>query len=124
MRSLFQVNVEEGRHLWAMVYLLHSYFGADGRDEAEALLERRSGNEDSPRILEAFNEPIETGWTSSASRRSPIVTASTSWRRWPSRASTRCAHLDAVHADRGGLPHADRRERRGPHHPPRRRISA
>jgi benzoyl-CoA 2,3-dioxygenase component B len=60
MRSLFQVNVEEGRHLWAMVYLLHSYFGADGRDEAEALLERRSGNPDSPRILEAFNQPIES----------------------------------------------------------------
>ena len=31
MRNLFQVNVEEGRHLWAMVYLLHSYFGRDGR---------------------------------------------------------------------------------------------
>lgn len=60
LRSLFQVNVEEGRHLWAMVYLLHTFFGADGRDEAEALLERRSGNEDSPRILEAFNKPIET----------------------------------------------------------------
>src|SRR5215211_6651365 len=27
LRNLFQVNVEEGRHLWAMVYLLHSYFG-------------------------------------------------------------------------------------------------
>jgi benzoyl-CoA 2,3-epoxidase subunit B len=60
MRSLFQVNVEEGRHLWAMVYLLHTYFGADGREEAEALLERRSGNPDSPRILEAFNEPIDS----------------------------------------------------------------
>jgi benzoyl-CoA 2,3-dioxygenase component B len=60
LRNLFQVNVEEGRHLWAMVYLLHSYFGRDGREEAEALLERRSGNEDSPRMLEAFNEPIDT----------------------------------------------------------------
>lgn len=58
LRNLFQVNVEEGRHLWAMVYLLHSYFGRDGREEAEALLERRSGNQDSPRILGAFNEPI------------------------------------------------------------------
>ncbi|MGH8994082.1 MAG: benzoyl-CoA 2,3-epoxidase subunit BoxB, partial [Acidimicrobiia bacterium] len=38
MRNLFQVNVEEGRHLWAMVYLLHAYFGRDGREEAEALL--------------------------------------------------------------------------------------
>ncbi|HUO45956.1 MAG TPA: benzoyl-CoA 2,3-epoxidase subunit BoxB, partial [Acidimicrobiia bacterium] len=31
LRNLFQVNVEEGRHLWAMVYLLHKYFGRDGR---------------------------------------------------------------------------------------------
>jgi benzoyl-CoA 2,3-dioxygenase component B len=59
LRNLFQVNVEEGRHLWAMVYLLHSYFGRDGRDEAEELLERRSGNPDKPRILNVFNEPIE-----------------------------------------------------------------
>ena len=42
-----------------MVYLLHSYFGRDGRDEAEELLERQSGNRDKPRILDAFNEPIE-----------------------------------------------------------------
>ena len=59
LRNLFQVNVEEGRHLWAMVYLLHSYFGRDGREEAEELLERRSGNEDKPRILAAFNEPCD-----------------------------------------------------------------
>jgi len=50
MRNLFQVNVEEGRHLWAMVYLLQKYFGRDGREEAE------SGNADKPRILGAFNE--------------------------------------------------------------------
>ena len=56
MRNLFQVNVEEGRHLWAIVYLLVKYFGKDGREEAEALLERRSGQEDNPRILGAFNE--------------------------------------------------------------------
>ena len=56
LRNLFQVNVEEGRHLWAMVYLLHKYFGRDGREEGEALLERRSGHEDNPRILQAFNE--------------------------------------------------------------------
>src|SRR5260221_7144101 len=59
LRNLFQVNVEEGRHLWAMVYLLHRYFGRDGREEAEDLLARRSGNPDRPRILGAFNEPIE-----------------------------------------------------------------
>jgi benzoyl-CoA 2,3-dioxygenase component B len=57
LRNLFQVNVEEGRHLWAMVYLLQRYFGRDGREEAEALLERRSGDRDNPRILGAFNEP-------------------------------------------------------------------
>ncbi|MQA85484.1 MAG: benzoyl-CoA 2,3-epoxidase subunit BoxB [Streptosporangiales bacterium] len=56
LRNLFQVNVEEGRHLWAMVYLLHAYFGREGREEAEALLQRNSGSEDSPRILGAFNE--------------------------------------------------------------------
>ena len=63
LRNLFQVNVEEGRHLWAMVYLLHSYFGRDGREEAEALLERRSGDADHPRILTTFNEPC-TDWLS------------------------------------------------------------
>ncbi len=56
LRNLYQINVEEGRHLWAMVYLLHKHFGRDGREEAEALLERRSGDEDTPRILQAFNE--------------------------------------------------------------------
>jgi benzoyl-CoA 2,3-dioxygenase component B len=56
MRNLFQVNVEEGRHLWAMVYLLHKYFGTEGRDEADALLQRRSGDADTPRMLGAFNE--------------------------------------------------------------------
>ena len=56
MRNLFQVNVEEGRHLWAMVYLLQKYFGRDGREEADDLLRRRSGNQDAPRMLGAFNE--------------------------------------------------------------------
>ncbi|MBN06904.1 MAG: benzoyl-CoA 2,3-epoxidase subunit BoxB [Rhodospirillaceae bacterium] len=59
LRSLFQINVEEGRHLWAMVYLLHAYFGRDGREEAEEMLVRHSGDEDKPRILEAFNVPTE-----------------------------------------------------------------
>jgi benzoyl-CoA 2,3-dioxygenase component B len=58
LRNLFQVNVEEGRHLWAMVYLLHAYFGRDGREEADALLARRSGDADNPRILGTFNERI------------------------------------------------------------------
>jgi benzoyl-CoA 2,3-dioxygenase component B len=56
LRNIFQVNVEEGRHLWAMVYLLDAHFGRDGREESEALLQRRSGDRDRPRILGAFNE--------------------------------------------------------------------
>ncbi len=56
LRNLFQVNVEEGRHLWAMVYLLHAYFGREGREEAGELLLRNSGSAETPRILGAFNE--------------------------------------------------------------------
>ena len=63
LRNLFQVNVEEGRHLWAMVYLLHAHFGRDGREEAEELLARHSGDADKPRILTTFNEPI-SDWLS------------------------------------------------------------
>jgi benzoyl-CoA 2,3-dioxygenase component B len=59
LRNLFQINVEEGRHLWAMVYLLHAHFGRDGREEAEELLSRHSGDSDKPRILGTFNEPVE-----------------------------------------------------------------
>src|SRR5436305_3902395 len=63
LRNLFQVNVQEGRHLWAMVYLLHAHFGRDGREEAEELLMRHSGDADKPRILGTFNEPMDN-WLS------------------------------------------------------------
>ncbi|MEQ1503550.1 MAG: benzoyl-CoA 2,3-epoxidase subunit BoxB [Myxococcota bacterium] len=59
LRNLFQVNVEEGRHLWQMVYLLHAFFGREGRDEADEMLARRAGDPDKPRILEAFNQKCE-----------------------------------------------------------------
>jgi benzoyl-CoA 2,3-dioxygenase component B len=59
LRNLFQVNVEEGRHLWAMVYLLHAHFGRDGREEADLMLQRHAGDPDRPRILEAFNEKTD-----------------------------------------------------------------
>jgi len=39
-----------------MVYLLHRFFGRDGREEADAMLERYSGDANHPRILGAFNE--------------------------------------------------------------------
>ncbi len=41
-------SVEQQRH-----------FGRDGREEADELLARRSGSSDKPRILNAFNEPID-----------------------------------------------------------------
>ncbi len=56
MRNLFQVNVEEARHLWAMVYILQKYFGKDGREESAELLQRQSGSLEKPRMLGAFNE--------------------------------------------------------------------
>src|SRR5215210_6711024 len=49
-------SVEQQRHLGAIVYLLQKYFGRDGREEADDLLRRRSGDADSPRMLGAFNE--------------------------------------------------------------------
>ena len=61
LRNLFQVNVEEGRHLWAMVYLLHTYFGRDGREEAEELLQRRSRRRRQaahPRRVQRADEPL------------------------------------------------------------------
>jgi benzoyl-CoA 2,3-dioxygenase component B len=59
LRNLFQINCEEGRHLWAMVHLLCEHFGKDGEREIEGLLARRSGSAENPRILNAFNHPIE-----------------------------------------------------------------
>jgi benzoyl-CoA 2,3-dioxygenase component B len=78
LRNLFQVNVEEGRHLWAMVYLLHTYFGKDGREEADELLQRRSGNADTRASWARSTSPAWTGCRSSASRCSPTATASSS----------------------------------------------
>jgi benzoyl-CoA 2,3-dioxygenase component B len=59
LENLFQFFLEEGRHTWAMVHLLLAHFGADGVVEAEALLERLSGDPDNPRLLDAFNYPTE-----------------------------------------------------------------
>src|SRR5438067_3486352 len=36
--TLFRSNVEEARHLWAMVYLLQKYFGRDGQDRKSTRL--------------------------------------------------------------------------------------
>ena len=79
LRNLFQVNVEEGRHLWAMVYLLHAYFGRDGprggRGAAAAQL-RRPRLAAHPRRVQRGD--ARTGCRSSCSPTSPTGTASTS----------------------------------------------
>jgi len=59
LENLFQFFLEEGRHTWAMVHLLLAHFGTDGVLEAEALLERLSGDADNPRLLDAFNCPTD-----------------------------------------------------------------
>jgi benzoyl-CoA 2,3-dioxygenase component B len=78
LRNLFQVNVEEGRHLWAMVYLLHAYFGRDGREEAENCSSATAATPTS----RASWAPSTSRWTigcpSSCSPTSPTGTASSS----------------------------------------------
>ena len=117
MRNLFQVNVEEGRHLWAMVYLLQKYFGTDGREEAEALLQRRSGDPDTPRMLGAFNEKTPD-WLSffmfTLFHRPRRQDAARGAGAIGLRSAV--AHLP-LHADRRSAPHVRRRDRRHPHHP-------
>src|SRR5258708_13007785 len=46
-----------------MVYLRHAYFGRDGREEAKERLAGHSGDQNKPRILTTFNEPM-TDWLS------------------------------------------------------------
>ena len=55
-RSLARILAEETRHGWQMAYLLVTYFGSDGRREAEKLLQRRSDNRS--RLLGTFNEEM------------------------------------------------------------------
>ncbi|MBI2369517.1 MAG: phenylacetate-CoA oxygenase subunit PaaI [Deltaproteobacteria bacterium] len=57
LESLVRVNREEMRHGWQMAYLLVTYFGDEGRKEAEGLLQRRADAR--TRLLGSFNEPVE-----------------------------------------------------------------
>ena len=64
-KSAMRIMCEEQRHGWQMAYVLCNYFGAQGIREAQKLLERNSsanpirGEEDRPRLLGSFNEPID-----------------------------------------------------------------
>jgi benzoyl-CoA 2,3-dioxygenase component B len=63
LNNLFQFLLEEGRHSWAMVHVLLEHFGHDGLIEANKLLERMSGDSNSPRLLDAFNAAV-SDWLS------------------------------------------------------------
>ena len=54
-----RIMAEEQRHGWQMAYLLMTYFGQQGRREAQKLLERNA--QDGDRLLGAFNRPM-THW--------------------------------------------------------------
>tara|TARA_B100000900_G_C20591994_1_gene721948 strand:+ start:980 stop:2140 length:1161 start_codon:yes stop_codon:yes gene_type:complete len=54
-----RIMAEEQRHGWQMAYLLMTYFGQQGRREAQKLLERNAQEGD--RLLGAFNRPM-THW--------------------------------------------------------------
>ena len=64
-KSAMRIMCEEQRHGWQMAYVLCNYFGDQGIREAQKLLERNSsanpirGEDDSPRLLGSFNEPID-----------------------------------------------------------------
>ncbi len=115
LRNLFQVNVEEGRHLWAMVYLLHSYFGRDGRDEAEELLgapERQPRQAAHPRrVQRADRQLARLLHVHDVHRPRRQVAAAVAVGEL---ARSAVAH-DALHADRGSAPHVRRRDRRRAH---------
>ncbi len=114
LRNLFQVNVEEGRHLWAMVYLLHQHFGRDGREEAEALLQRRSGDARTTRASWAPSTRSTPDWlaffmfTYFTDRDGKFQLS----RAGRDAASIRWRAPRKLHADRGSAPHVRGRERR------------
>ena len=89
MRNLFQVNVEEGRHLWAMVYLLHKYFGNDGREEARSSCAGARAAPMRRACSVPSTKPRQTGCRSFCSPSSPTATAGCNSRRSPSPASIR-----------------------------------
>ena len=111
LRNLFQVNVEEGRHLWAMVYLLQRYFGRDGREEAERCSSAARGDANNPRILGAFNEKTPdwlaffmfTYFTDRDGKFQLCALAEIGF--------DPLARTTQVHADRGSAPHVRRRDR-------------
>ena len=121
LRNLFQVNVEEGRHLWAMVYLLHTLLrprrprGGGGAAAAPQRQPRQAAHPG--RVQRAHRQLarlLHVHDVHGPRRQVPAARA----RRERLR-SARAHH--ALHADRGGAPHVrgrDRRRARGRRAPP------
>ena len=84
LRNLFQVNVEEGRHIWAMVYLLH-HFDAMGVTKRILCWNAAAVIPTNPAFWRPLTSPVTTGSTFSVSRCSQIATASISSLRLRSR---------------------------------------
>jgi benzoyl-CoA 2,3-dioxygenase component B len=57
LASLARIMMEETRHGFQMCHLLVSHFGADGKIEAQKMLERRAFGKRN-RLLKAFNEDV------------------------------------------------------------------
>ena len=114
MRNLFQVNVEEGRHLWAMVYLLQKYFGRDGREEADESaapplrLGRRAAHARRVQRGDAGLAVVLHVHLLHRPRRQDAAALAGAIRLRPA-----VAHLP-LHADRGSAPHVRRRDRHQP----------
>ncbi len=84
LRNLFQVNVEEGRHLWAMVYLLHTLLRPRRPRRGRGACSSAARATPTSRASSARSTSrSRTGSTSSCSRCSPTATASTSSPRSP-----------------------------------------
>ena len=115
LRNLFQVNVEEGRHLWAMAYILHSLLrprrARRGRGAARAA-ERERGQAAHPRrVQRADRELARLLHVRDVHRSRREVAADVAVRE---RVRSAVAH-DALHADGGVVPHVRGRERHLPH---------
>ena len=80
LRNVFQVNVEEGRHLWAMVYMLQKYSAATVVKKRPSCCSAAQATPTSRGCSARLMKRRRTGCRSICSRSSPTVTARCSWR--------------------------------------------
>ena len=75
MRNVFQVNVEEGRHLWAMVYILQNISAATAARKRANCCSAAPAAPTSRACSAPSTRRRRTGCRSSCSRSSPTATA-------------------------------------------------